>query len=409
MRLAALYPYPEAGIPWWRTVVALLMLGAITAIALAKRRALPWFLVGWLWYLGMLVPVLGLLQVGVQAHADRYTYLPQIGLWLMVVWSGADLASRRVLPGWAGFAAACGAVIGFSCLASSQTECWRDSESLWRHTLSCTSDNVRAHGLLALALTDARRPQEAIAEYQTALQIQPGYADALNNMGNCLVSMGKRNEAMDCYAQAVKAKPELAAAHDNLAELLAASGSLEAAVEHYRRALELQPGLASVNIHWGLALSRQGRWDEALEQFARALKTNPASAAAYYYRGSVLAQQHKFSEAVTNYLAALRFNPRFGEAQLALGAALAAQEQSTQAIVHYEEANRLFAYKNPNALLTLADAYATANRFSQAIETSRQALDAASSRGEVRLADAIRQRIAEYSNRTSPSKPEPGN
>jgi tetratricopeptide (TPR) repeat protein len=407
--LAALYPFPEAGIPWWQIAISLLILVAISWVAFAKWRTQPWLLVGWFWYLGMLVPVIGITQVGLQARADRYLYLPQIGLWLMIVWSAADLVRRRVVPRWLAFSTACAAVVCFSSLAWSQTGYWRDSETLWRHALSCTSENVRAHGLLALALTDEHKPEEAIAEYRKALQIKPGYADALNNIGNCLVSLGRLTEAMDSYEQAVKSKPDLAVAHDNLAELLSTSGRIEEAAEHYRRALELQPGFAVVNIHWGKALARLGRWDEAIDQFRRALKINPAYAAAYYYCGAALAQQHKLGEAVTNYLEALRFYPQFGEAQLALGASLAAQEKMDEAILHYEEGNRIFGYKKPDALIILADAYASVNRIAEAISISRRALDAAASLGEVGFADAIRQRIAQYSRSNTPSNRQPPN
>ena len=404
VRLAALYPHPVAGIPWWRPAVGLVVLAAVSWLALAQRRTRPWLLVGWLWYLVMLIPVIGIVQAGVQAHADRYTYLPQVGLWLMVVWAAADLARRRFLPGWLFPSLGAAAVVCFSSLAWFQTDCWRDSETLWRHTVACTSGNVRAYGLLGLALQADHRPEEAIAEYRNALAIKPDYDDALNNIGNCLVSLGRRREALDSYEQALQANPDLAVAHDNLAELLAGSGRFEEAAAHYRRALEIKPSFAGANIHWGAALAQQGRWDKALDQFRRALKTNPRSAAAYYYCGSVLVQQQKTSEAVTNFLEALRFNPRFAEAHLALGSVLAAQGKPGETIAHYEEANRLFGNKNLDALMTLAEAYADQNRFAEASATALQALDAAVSPGQAGLAAAIRQRIAEYSARGSGPK-----
>src|SRR5208282_5015428 len=188
--LAVLYPHPGSSLALWKIIAAFVLLLAISAWAIAAWRKRPWFLSGWLWYLGMLVPVIGLIQSGLRAHADRYTYLPQIGLYVLLTWAAADLCAgwrhrRGVLGG--------GSMIILVALlfcARAQTAYWRNSELLWTHTLACTSDNSVAHNDLGNALLQKGSVDEAIVHYQKALQIDPDYVDACYNLGNALLQKG---------------------------------------------------------------------------------------------------------------------------------------------------------------------------------------------------------------------------
>src|SRR5208282_1657591 len=183
-RLAVLYPYPDHGMPVWRVITAILVLVSISAGVFLWRRTRPYLLVGWLWYLGMLVPVIGLIQVGLQARADRHTYLPQIGLYVLLTWAAADLCAgwrhRRMVLGGSSTII----LVALICCAHTQASYWRNSETLWTHTLACTSDNYMGHYELGNALLQKGSVDEAIAHFQKALQIKPDYAEVCYNLGS---------------------------------------------------------------------------------------------------------------------------------------------------------------------------------------------------------------------------------
>jgi tetratricopeptide (TPR) repeat protein len=180
--LAAFYPPPGLDLPTWKIGGAFLILLGITATACLWRRRCPYLLVGWLWYLGMLVPVIGLVKVGIGAMADRFTYLPQIGLCMALIWAAADLLHGWRFRHWACGIASALVLAALTGCAWRQTSFWRDSETLWNHTLACTSRNREAHNHLGLALADRGRIGEAMAQYQKALKIAPDYVRAYNNL-----------------------------------------------------------------------------------------------------------------------------------------------------------------------------------------------------------------------------------
>jgi tetratricopeptide (TPR) repeat protein len=239
--LAVYYPHPARTITAWQTVGAALILLAISAAAVALVRSRPYLIVGWLWYLGMLVPVIGLVQVGAQAHADRYTYLPQIGLYLMLAWGAADLplpnSWRR--PLLASLAAL--VMVALMGCAWVQTGYWRDSETLWRHALDCTDRNDVAYNNLGLLQHDANKIDEAIACYCRAVEINPAYFLAWNNLGLNLLSQGKTAEAIDCFQNALTANPNYAESHNNLAVVLNRLGKEDEALAHLQAALAADP------------------------------------------------------------------------------------------------------------------------------------------------------------------------
>ena len=211
--LAVLYPNPVNHLPFWQVGGALGLLLAISGVIFAFRRKHPYLIVGWLWYLGMMVPVIGIVQISHYAHADRYTYLPQIGLYLMLTWMAANLCAgwrhRRVVLG--GFSAIMLSALIYS--AHTQVSYWRNSESLWTHTLACTADNYLAHNNLGIALAERGQVDAAIAHYQKALEIKPDYADAHNNLGAALAGRGQIDAAIAHYQKALEIKPDYAEAH----------------------------------------------------------------------------------------------------------------------------------------------------------------------------------------------------
>ena len=257
--LAVLYPHPANHLAPWRIGVCVLFLLLVSAGIAAGSRKHPFLLVGWLWYLGMLVPVIGLIQVGPQAMADRYTYLPQIGLYIIVAWGSVDLCGswryRRVLLG-AGAAAILAALL---VLAHVQTTYWKNGVSLMTHAIACTSDNSIAHSNLGITLTRQGKLPEAIQHFERTIQLKPDDAGAYDNLGVALARQGKLPEAIQHFERAIQLKPGFADAHYNLGLALTSQGKLAEAIQHYERAIQLKPDYEEAYNNLGVALARQGK------------------------------------------------------------------------------------------------------------------------------------------------------
>ena len=336
--LAVFYPYHQSGLFLLRSALALTFLTVLTWGSFALRRRSPYLLVGWLWYLGMLVPVIGLLQVGGQAHADRYTYLPLIGVFIMLAWAVMDLtASWRNFRPVLGLAAGGGLAALMVC-AFIQTSYWRNSESLWTHTLACTSRNCVAHSDLASELYKQGRMAEATTHYQAALAISPRYVEAHNNFGILLAGQGHTEEAIAHYQTALDIRPDNAETHINLGNALAAEGRTDEAIEHFTRAIQFNPDYAEAYNDWGAALLARGRSDEATERFRKAIEINPRYAEAENNLGSALADQRQVTEAISHYQKAIEIKPDYANAHYNLANVLAAERKWGEAIEHYQKA-----------------------------------------------------------------------
>jgi protein O-mannosyl-transferase len=255
-KLAVFYPYPLDGWPVWKTAAALLVLVSVTAAVLVRRRRNPCLLVGWFWYLLMLVPVIGLVQVGRQAMADRYTYLPQIGLCIALAWGATGAAVAWPHRRWACGAASLLVVVGLAACASQQTTYWRDTEALWNRALACTTNNNRAHCNLAAELLRKRQFPEAIAQYDAALKIEPEDAVSYCGLGHALMGLGKRDKAIERfreaavkYEKALEIRPKYVEAHSNLGNALARLGRYDDAIRHYEAALEIEPNRADTRFN----------------------------------------------------------------------------------------------------------------------------------------------------------------
>ena len=278
--LAVFYPHQRSGLPDWQIAGALLLLLCICVGAVVWRRNYPYFLVGWFWYLGMLVPVIGLVQVGSQAMADRYTYLPQIGLAIALAW-GAD----RAIGTWPGcswlragtFALVVGALMG---CAWQQTSYWRNSEALWRHAVDCTISNAVAHQNLGAVLAENKHFDEAIAEYWKSLENRPIYPEAHYNLAAALAELGQLDKAIAEYERTLEIKPDYAEAHNNLGNALVKRGRFEEAIVHYQEALTIEPDYAGAHNNFGIALVGRGRLDEAIPHFRKAVELAPDFASA---------------------------------------------------------------------------------------------------------------------------------
>jgi protein O-mannosyl-transferase len=274
--LAVLYPLSRHNLPIWQVLAAGLALAVLTLLTLRQARRYPFLLVGWLWYLGTLLPVIGLVQVGQQAMADRFTYVPSIGLFLVVVWGMADLAARWRAPR---FLLPVGAGVVLSALMICtwvQVRYWRNSISLYEHTLKVvTRSNPLIQFTLGIALAAQGKMDQAIPHYDEALRLNPNSVEVRDNLGAALAAQGKLDQAIAQYAEALRLNPNYAKAHNNLGAALAAQGKLDQAESQYAEALRLEPDYAKARNNLGLALAKQGKIDDAIIIFQNALKINP--------------------------------------------------------------------------------------------------------------------------------------
>jgi tetratricopeptide (TPR) repeat protein len=274
--LAVFYPHPGGSIAPWKVLLSLAFLAAACWLALRSARRAPYLTVGWFWYLITLVPVIGLLQVGQQAMADRYTYVPLLGIFVAVAWSVPRLVDSRLAA-----VAAALVLAGFAIGTRQQLSHWHDAESLFSHALEVTHDNHVAHANLGVALADGGRLEEAIEHYQAALASRPHNVIVLVNLGNAYKRAGRRNAALESYRRALAIDPEYTAAYYNLGILLEATGRGEEAIAAYRKALDIDPRDAQVHNNLGNALARRDRLEEAIEHYRTAIRLRPAYGKAY--------------------------------------------------------------------------------------------------------------------------------
>ncbi|MEN6449842.1 MAG: tetratricopeptide repeat protein [Thermoguttaceae bacterium] len=289
--LAAPYPLPESP-PTWQAAVALFALAAFSVGALACLRRRPAVFVGWFWYVAMLAPVSGLVQLGSHASADRYTYLPQIGICIAVSWGVMTVARRRV-----GVAALALAATVFAGVAWHQTAYWRNSGALWRRALDCTSRNWVAHVSLGVYLSEKGDFAGAVAEYRDALEVNPNDAMTRNNLGLTLAKEKRFDEAIEHYQAALKIDPSAVKTHLNLAGALLAQGKLDAAIDCFTAALRISPNDADVHSNLGLALLTQGNARDAISHCRTALQLNSGHARASFILGVALTKTEQLEEA----------------------------------------------------------------------------------------------------------------
>jgi len=343
--LAVLYPHP-GGWPQWQVVAAASFLVLVSVLFVRLLHKRPYLMVGWLWFLGVLVPVIGLIQVGQQAMADRYTYIPMLGLAVMMTWGAADL-SRHFPFGQSGIRfAGAGVLVAIALCTSVQLRHWQDSVSLFRHAIDVTKNNATAHYNLAQAMCVRGTVAEAMPHYEAALKIDPGYDAARNNLGLCFATMGRFETATNHYAAALRLNPKNGDAHYNYARALTSLGQLEEAIIHYETALRIRPQHLWAHFWLAYALSSQGKLDEALFHYSETLRLKPDCEEAHYEIGLILARQRKTGEAVNHFLKAIELKPDRAESRTQLAMALAEQRQSKDAMTQYRHALRL----NPDAI-----------------------------------------------------------
>lgn len=372
--LAVLYPYNHGVYQWW-TLVAVAGLLALTAVAIRAWKR-PYVAVGWLWFLGMLLPVIGLVQVGLQAMADRYTYLPSIGLFVVAAFGLADLATRirhgsPIVVVFVGFVLA-------ACLVGvhRQAAYWRNSETLFRRALAVTEKNYVACNNLGTVLENQGRRLDAIELYHQALRFNPNCAEAYNNLGQSLLALGRLEEAEYHLREAMTRDPRSPGTHYNFGNLRLRQGDPQAAVQAYRQALALNGNFPDAHNVLGCLLAARGQPDEAIVHFQHALRLRPDSAEALGNLGNVLTEKNRAAEALPLLSKVVSLKPNQAEAHYNLGNAYLALERRQEALVtyqtvvtlkpehawaHYRLGNLLLADRNPDAAVAHYRAALAAN------------------------------------------------
>jgi protein O-mannosyl-transferase len=324
--LAVFHPYP-AEIAAWQLLGSAVLILCATVLVVRYRKSCPYAFVGWFWYLGMLVPVIGVVQVGMQAMADRYTYIPLVGIFILLTWGAADLAERIGLRKSA-LTAVAGLVLAAIVAATwVQVSYWQTSVILFEHALAVTAGNYLAHANLGVALNRMGRGQEAASHYLEAIRINPNYSSPHFNLANYYAARGDKEQAYRHYQEAVRIRPDYANAYNNLGVLLASQGRFEEAASQYEKALRIEPANAGFHYNCGIALANRGRLSEAAAQFRDALALRPNYAEAHNDLGKVLMTEGRPEEAASHFREAVWLKPNFTEARRNLDTVLVSQKK----------------------------------------------------------------------------------
>jgi tetratricopeptide (TPR) repeat protein len=428
--------YPHSGHwPLATVLLAGLLLVILSVLFFVKRRQCPFLLMGWLWYCGTLVPVIGLVQVGVQAMADRYAYIPSLGMLILAIWGANDLARHWRYRAIALSAVGLAAVVLCFGATRQQLGYWHDSETLLRHALAVTENNSVVHYYLGNALLDKSQINDAISEYQEAVRLAPGYAearlhlgvalsekgqldeaisqfqevirlepddlDARYDLGLALYNKGQMDEAIHQYQEVIRLKPDDIEALNNLGIAFAAKRRFDEAIQNYRRAIEINPNYFGALNNLGTALTAKGQLDEAIESYRKAIGIDPAQPATYVFLGMALEKAGRTGEAIDAYQEALGLNPDLPGALNNLAWILATSpaarlRDGAEAVLRAEHACELTHYKVTVYVGTLAAAYAEAGRFTDAIRTAESAIASAQAAGQTNLLEKNRRLLELY-------------
>ena len=308
--LAILYPLEEGGVSPAVAATALAALAVASALLWRARRRLPWALMGWVWFLAALLPVSGIFQVGLQALADRFLYLPALGIYVAVVWSAAALAARAAVPRWAAPALAGCVVLPLALAARHQLGFWRDGVTILQRTVAVTGSNPMARELLAYNLAGQDRLEEALEQYRVLQELRPGEPGPRFDAGNTLARLGRSEEAADAYRAALAREPRHAKARLSLALVLSRLGRTVEAVAEYRELLRRAPDFDVARYQFGVTLAAAGRFEEAAGELREFLRRAPGSAEGHYNLGVVLLELGAEAEGRRELARAVALDPR---------------------------------------------------------------------------------------------------
>lgn len=376
VNLAVFYPHPGLR-PWWQVGLALAGLGAVTALALAQARRRPFLAVGWFWYLGTLMPVIGLVQVGDQALADRYTYVPLIGVSLMLAWGGADLARRPGLAASVSAAAAIACALWYAC-SGVQLRHWRNDETLFTHARAATRNNYLAETIVGSMLLGRGQVEPARQSYANALRVRPAYPKALSGMGDVLAAQRRPTEALEFYRQALRWGPQLSDTHNAAGAVLSGLERWEEALGHFAEAVRIEPGFAEAEFNRALALQRLGRLEDSAGAYERAAAWRPGNLPARLGLADVRVAQSRDQDALALLQPWLQADPNAVEALHRVAWIRATSHEpalrdGAEAVILAARASEQTGQQHAPSLIALAAAYAESGRFEDAVRTFQKA------------------------------------
>jgi protein O-mannosyl-transferase len=376
--LAVFYPYIDR--PIWQMIAAALVFAVVTALAARSFRDRPYAAVGWFWYLGTLIPAIGLVQVGAQSRADRYTYIPLIGISIVVAWGAVELFKKR---GWNHrllAAAATGVCAAWAVIAWTDVQYWRNSSTLFTHALEATEGNYVAYNNLGAALRHDGNIRESIDDFEHVVAIRPEDAEAQDNLGEALTAGGRIDDAAPHLVEAVRLRPAFAKAHVDLGAAFLQSGHAAEAESQYRIAAQLQPTNAAAQYGLGGVLMAQRREQEAMVHLQQALplliaevEANPEEADSHYNLGTLYGILGRPDEAIMEFSQAIRLRPADAQARFNLGTALAARNRLKESADQFAEAVRLVPDYTA-AHFNLARVLAALGRHDDAVREYRETL-----------------------------------
>jgi protein O-mannosyl-transferase len=344
-KLAILYPHSMPALPIWKGLVCAVVLVIITIAVMQRVHRKPYLAVGWFWYLGTLVPVIGVVQVGVQAMADRYAYVPLIGIFIMVAWGIPELLAKwrqkeKVLIILVGLY-----IPTLMAVTWNQVSHWKNSITIFEHAIRVSDskhpDFAVTHTLLGNALRSKGLTEEAISHYRTAIKLKPSYSMAYDNLGNALRSKGLTEEAISLHKTTIKLNPNYSGAYNNLGNALRSKGLTEEAISHYKTAIKLDPNYSGAYNNLGNALQSKGLTEEAISLYKTAIKLNPYIASAHYTLGIFLSKEGNTEEAISHYKTAIKLKPDHVGAHHNLGLDLYKERKIEEAIFYLKNAIRL--------------------------------------------------------------------
>ncbi len=328
--------YPISDIPMWQFIIALFLLIGITVYVCRYFTKYPYLLIGWLWYLGTLVPVIGLMQVGSQAMADRYAYVPFIGIFIIVAWGIADIAVKRSLKIILVTVSAT-FLLSLFIFTTIQIPYWKDTTSIFGHALKMTQNNYIAHFGMGNELLKENKIDEAIRHFHASLMLDPKNDSALVGYARALHAKGENNKAVAALRQALRFKPESIDAHHNLGFILYKEGRIDEAIVEYQKAIALNGKDPSLHNNLGNAYVKKGKMNEAVFEFRKVLKINPQNAGSHNNLAMLLMRQGRNEEAILHFREAIRLSPTFANAHFQLAKILKKEGFAKEAQYHYQK------------------------------------------------------------------------
>ncbi|MEA3428021.1 MAG: tetratricopeptide repeat protein [Thermodesulfobacteriota bacterium] len=317
--VAVFYPHPLGISSLWYVFLAAFAIAGISFFSIRLFKQHPYVAVGWFWYLGTLIPVIGLIQVGAQSMADRYTYIPLTGLFIIAAWGIPDLLkkwhyNRIILVIFSIII-----IFAFSTRSYFQIGHWKNSTAVFENAIKITNYNWLACNNLGLALMCNGKAEESVFYFKKALRIRPNYLKLYDNLGVALFQLGKLEEALSYYSKALEIDPEHAGIHKHTAMILATQGKLEKALQHYTKALLIDPELADAHYELANVLTTQEKLEKAKFQYKEAIKKDSKHSNAHYNLGCILLKQKEYKEALAHFAQVIKINPDYKQAYNHIG------------------------------------------------------------------------------------------